>query len=343
MTKEQINRLLSEGKFPEPTSQRELVETHISWVILCDQFAYKIKKPIKYSFLDFSTLELRNHFCERELILNQRLSEEVYLEVLPIWEYSGFFKIGGDKGKVVDYTLKMRKLNPHRRMDVLLSKNKVNSADIENLAQWIANFHKSAKIINDKNVLDVQDGFNDLRLVETFLSKHLDAKSGKRIDNAIAASDRFLNNSKTMLEDRLGSGLFRDVHGDLHTRNIFLLPKPQPFDCIEFNDGYRQIDVLSEIAFLCMDLDALGKKKFSELLIRDYNMTFPAMRNETEHQLFRYYKSYRANVRAKVNILRAQSASDEHTREKTLTESKKYLELMESYLDTLPIDGIKSK
>ena len=102
MTTAEINKLLSHGKFPETTLQRKLVETHISWVILCDRFVYKIKKPIKYSFLDFSTLELRKQFCERELELNQRFSDNIYLEVLPICELQGDFSIGDNEGVLVD-------------------------------------------------------------------------------------------------------------------------------------------------------------------------------------------------------------------------------------------------
>ena len=119
----------------------------------------------------------------------------------------------------------------------------------------------------------------------------------------------------------------------MHTRNIFLLPEPQLFDCIEFNDEYRQIDVLNEVAFLCMDLDALGRKDLSELCIEHYNLQFATMRTPEERKLFTYYKSYRANVRAKVNGLRAKSASNKPDRKKALDEAKKYLLLMEGYLN----------
>ncbi|HEU4858364.1 MAG TPA: hypothetical protein VFT15_00945, partial [Chitinophagaceae bacterium] len=94
MTKEQINKLMAEGEFPEMSGQRELIETHISWVIVCDRFVYKIKKPIRYSFLDFSTLALRKHFCEREIELNRRLTDNIYIDVQPICEWQGRLVIG---------------------------------------------------------------------------------------------------------------------------------------------------------------------------------------------------------------------------------------------------------
>lgn len=333
MTSAQIDKLISKGAFPESTEHRELVETHISWVILCDRFVYKIKKPIKYSFLDFSTLELRRHFCERELELNQRYSQNIYLEVLPIYELNETFTIGKNEGTIIDYTLKMHKFDPERQMDVLVSQNKVSKSNIKILAERIADFHKSAKIINETNIFNVKEAYNDLRMEKEFLSEHLGIEYGERIDRALETSETFLQTNKALLLERLRSGFFRDCHGDLHTRNIFLLPEPQLFDCIEFNDEYRQIDVLNEVAFLCMDLDALDKKDLSDLCIDHYNIQFATMRTLEERKLFTYYKSYRANVRAKVNCLRAKSASNKPDRKKALDEAKKYLLLMEGYLN----------
>ncbi len=337
MTREEIDRLLSQGEFPEATHERNLVETHISWVILCDEFVYKIKKPIQYSFLDFSTLKLRRHFCERELELNQRFSRDIYLEVLPIYELQGDFIIDGNEGTIIDYSLKMRKLDPEKQMDVLVSYKKVSKSNIKDLAKSIAEFHKNTAIVYKKNVLDIKGKFNNLGLERDFLSEQLDPKFGYRIDNAIKTSDTFLSKNEDLLSNRLHSGFFRDCHGDLHTRNIFLLPEPLPFDCIEFNDDYRQIDVLNEVAFLCMDLDALDRKDLSSEFIEQYNRLFPAMRNEEEHNLFTYYKCYRANVRAKVNSLRAKSAANDSDRKKAISESKKYIVLMENYIKSLDV------
>lgn len=337
MTEKQIHKLIFEGRFPEPTEKSNLVETHISWVILCDHFVYKIKKPMKYSFLDFSTLKMRKFFFEKELELNQRFSENMYVDVLPIHEYNGQFIIGGNEGAVVDYTLKMRKLNPEKQMDVMLLQNKVTDSDIINLAERIAQFHKNAEIIYEKDLLDTKEKFNDLALETEFLSQHLNIEVERIIVEAIDFSNFFMNNNVLLLQERLGMGFFRDVHGDLHTRNIFLLPEPQPFDCIEFNDDYRQIDVLNEVAFLCMDLDAANRKDLSSLFIETYNSLFPSMRSKVEYQLFTYYKSYRANVRAKVNSLRAKSAIDPVAKTKALAETERYLLLMNGYISSLAI------
>ena len=139
----------------------------------------------------------------------------------------------------------------------------------------------------------------------------------------------------SLLAARLKAGFFRDCHGDLHSRNIFLLATPQPFDCIEFNDDFRQIDVLNEIAFLCMDLDSFGRQDLADLFLKYYNDLFPTMKTVEDQLLFIYYKSYRSNIRAKVNSLRARSAKDERERKNALAESRKYLQLMNSYIKML--------
>jgi aminoglycoside phosphotransferase family enzyme len=335
MTKEQINSLLSTGEFPEPGGHRELIETHISWVVLCGQFVYKIKKPVHYSFLDFSTLERRKHFCEREIELNKRLTTNIYLDVQPVYEWSGRFCLGGNKGTIVDYAVRMNKIDRERQMDVLLVNNKVTALDILRLAEKIAFFHKHTGIIYKKDVLDIQEKFNDLDAERKYLQENLGAPASNIISHAIETSDLFIAKNKNLLAERLNNGYFRDCHGDLHSRNIFLLPEPQAFDCIEFNDDFRQIDVLNEVAFLCMDLDAFDRKDLSKSFIEYYNQFFPAMLTKAEHRLFVYYKGYRANVRAKVNSLRAKSAADTAEKTKALRASEKYLALMNSYMNSL--------
>ncbi|HUZ58420.1 MAG TPA: hypothetical protein VMU83_06535 [Hanamia sp.] len=163
MTTEQINRLLSEGAFPEKTSQQKLIETHISWVILCDEFVYKIKKPVQYSFLDFSTLELRRFYCEIEIKLNKRLSDHVYLEVSTIREHQHKIIIGGDKGTIIDYAVKMNKLDTEKQTDQLLLQHQVTEENIKRLAEKIASFHKNTNIIYQKDLQDIREKFNDLK------------------------------------------------------------------------------------------------------------------------------------------------------------------------------------
>jgi aminoglycoside phosphotransferase family enzyme len=330
MTKEQVDNIIQNDNL----HCVELIETHISWVIFSEQFAFKIKKPIKYPFLDFSTIEKRKYYCEKELELNRRFSEDLYIDVQPVMESQGQIYIGNNPGKTIDYAVKMKKLDRKRQMDILLRNNGVSEEDIRKLAKKIADFHKTARIIYTKNFDTFQKDFNDLKTEKAYLSNYLGSESIEVIDHAIETSDQFVKNNKGLLNTRLHEGFFRDCHGDLHSRNIFLLPDPQLFDCIEFNDDFRQIDVLNELAFLCMDLDVFGRRDLSRLLLNCYNMILPLMKGEEEYQLFVYYKIYRANVRAKVNSLRARDAVNDSMRKIPLGDAEKYLKLIMEYLKT---------
>lgn len=229
----------------------------------------------------------------------------------------------------------MRKVNRDEQMDVLLSKNKVTHADIQRLAERIASFHRSTTVIYERDFLDVQWKFNDLGSERKFLQDVLIDNSSDIINHTLDISDKFIEKYKSLLEARLKNGFFRDCHGDLHSRNIFLLPSPQPFDCIEFNDDYRHIDVLNDIAFLCMDLDAFGRQDLSDLFLQGYNNLFTSIRTDDERMLFIYYKAYWSNIRAKVNSLRARSAKHDVERSLAFAEAGRYLQLMNGYIRVL--------
>jgi aminoglycoside phosphotransferase family enzyme len=333
MTKKTIEQLIAQKDFPCNSVSVHLIETHISWVLVCDAFVYKIKKPIRYSFLDFSTLQKRKFYCERELELNRRLTEDVYVDVLPVKYHSSKIFIGKNSGKIIDYALRMHKLPAEKRMDKLLITGNVSTTDIKKLAKKIGRFHQQGKIIYTKEMADMKVLFNDLQTHKNFLQRHLLCNG--LIENAIEVSNKFVAHNRALFTGRIQSGFVRDCHGDLHSRNIFLLPEPQPFDCIEFNDDFREIDVLNQIAFLCMDLDAFGRGDLAALFLKEYNHLFLAMHTTQERLLFVYYKAYRANIRAKINILRAKSTAIQKEKKHALDELYKYLLLMNNYIQEI--------
>lgn len=337
MNKEQINQLIQEGVIPDSQEKNELIETHISWIILGREFAYKIKKPVQYSFLDFSSLDKRKFYCEREIELNKRLTQGVYLDVQVLREYKGRFVMGGVKGEPVDYAVRMNKLDRSKQMDNLLLNHQISSADLRNLALKIGSFHRNTETISQKDLSDIQNKFNDLGKELDYLKKVNRENYCGMIETAIGISEQFNSINKTVFERRLKAGWIRDCHGDLHCRNIFFLPDPQPFDCIEFNDDYRQIDVLNEIAFLCMDLDFFDREDLSEYFVQEYIRVNPAISTEKDLQLFYYFKSYRANIRAKINSLRSGSAENSTDRDRYLEDTGKYLRLMTRYMGKLSL------
>lgn len=335
MTTDQIHQLLAHGSYNQESIQGRLIETHISWVILTKRYAFKIKKPMKYDFLDFSTLSMRKHYCQRELELNSRFSD-IYLDVLPIKTDGSRIFVGQGRGKVIDYAVRMKKLQGTKRMDILLKKGLVSERQILKLAQEIASFHKRAWVMKAPFDLNMMiDRFADIKSLLPWLEENLKPDYARLLKQSLTFSDSFLVANEALLIRRGHQGYKRDVHGDLHTRNIFLYKDPIMFDCIEFNDAFRQLDVLNEVAFLCMDFDAFGRWDLEKLFLRHYIECFPCMSTEEEVRLFVYFKSYRANVRAKVNILRAMQADDDSARLKHISEVERYLKLLESYLKEL--------
>lgn len=332
MTGEEIQHLIA-GTLPAPCDNPQLTETHISWVILCEDRVFKIKKPLKYSFLDFSTLEKRRHYCAREVALNSRLTEGVYIDVLPVRKTDSDFFIGSGQGEVVDFAVHMRKLDNNRRMDVLLQNGKVREEHIHSLARKLVRFHRDALIVYPNDPLDIQRKFNDVEGQRQFIREALGERYAEILDNTLRKSDEFVSGNKRLFEDRIEDGFHRDGHGDLHSRNIFLLDEPVIFDCIEFNDDYRQVDVLNEVAFLCMDLDAFGRGDLASIFMADYTSQFSAISGARDVALFNYYKCYRANVRAKVNSLRAKDAAESGAASNALRETARYLDLMYAYTE----------
>jgi len=333
MNSKQINSILQKGNFQHAFTNRKLVETHISYVILGKPFAYKFKKAIQYNFLDFSTLKKRKYYCEREVELNNRLTSGVYLGVVPVSREKEEIFIDGGKGKIFDYAIRMKRLKDAKQMHLMLENKEVTKKHIQSLAMMIRNFHDDAVVIHTLFSPDpLVSRFNDILSVTAFIQAALGTAPVITIEKAVRISDQFLKNHQDLFARRMENGYIKDCHGDLHSRNIFLYEKPIIFDCIEFNDEFRKIDVLDELAFFCMDLEASGFNTLSEDFTHYYFAKEKNKFGAREKLLFTYYKGYRANVRAKVNALRAMKAV-EPIRNKRLDDVIKYLALMDSYLN----------
>lgn len=323
----EISLLAKTGHYQDDPLDGQIEETHISWVILTREFAFKIKKPVRLSFLDFSKPGLRKKFCEKELLLNRRFSQ-IYLDITPVREKDGNWVIGDGKGRIIDYAVRMKRMKTEKRMDKVLKKGDVGTSQILTLSQQISRFHQKAQIIKRPfNLNEVSDTFDDLRSIQPIVLKELGEEFSAIIDEAILFSNAFLSLHIKRFRERILLGFQRDVHGDLHSGNIFLYRQPVIFDCIEFNDHYRQIDVLSEIAFFCMDLEFYGQYSLAEIFINQYADLFSCFQTAEDNVLFIYYKLARANVRAKVHALSAIESGEKYEMEIT----RKYLLLMNEY------------
>ncbi len=320
MTRTQIEELMARGKFPDGGVPEKLVETHISWVILCSDRVYKIKKAVKLSFLDFSTITQRKYFVEQELLLNRRLAPEVYLRVLPVHQEEERFRIGGTQGELVDHALEMKRLDHRLEMDVLLAQGRVGIGDVDRILAVLLPFHQGAEIIRGRtSAAGLLADLADVGQVTDHCTRTLGAMQGAALTASITFAERFLDAHAELILQRDREGFTRDVHGDLHARNIFLTDPPVLFDCIEFDPHLRRIDLLNELAFFTMELEFAGHPELARHLIDRYNAAFPVIRNEAEQRLYRFYQLYRASIRLKVNAIAAQQPG-EHAAEATLFE-----------------------
>lgn len=331
MQESEIKNLLSNGIFERQPLNGQLEETHISWVVLTDKHAFKIKKPIKLRFLDFSTLEQRKYFCDREVALNSRFSD-IYEKVVPLTLKEGKWHVDGE-GEAVDYAVKMQRLLTDKRMDSLLKKNKVSEEDVKSLAKVISAFHKKAeKVYTVFELKTAQETFNEISSIKVWVDDQLGASWTTLIDDSITWSNEFLKLHAERLAERIAQGFKRDVHGDLHSGNIFLYDKPILFDCIEFNDVFRQIDLLYELAFICMDLEAQDQQLLSDVLLLEYKRQSSCFETKEDDQLFVYFKCLRANIRAKVHAIRAEELLGTDALRDEIEEVRKYLDLMRRYI-----------
>jgi len=346
MNPKHIQQILTDQAFPDIKGTAELIETHISWVILTAHFAFKIKKPLKYPFLDFSTLDRRKFYCERELIINRRLVKKMYLEVLPVREQNGKMMIGGQSGFIVDYAVKMKRQDTSRQMNLLLEAGLVNEEDMRKLAEQIATFHARAEVIQTGFDLEaIQNDFADISKVQPFLAIHLGEKVAGVIARAVDYSDHFLSSFANRFRERIQMGFTIDGHGDLHSKNIFLLENGSAiiFDCIEFSDHFRQVDVLNELAFFGMDLDFYGRSDLEKAFLDAYFVRYPVLIHEDDWQIYHYYKLYRANVRVKINALKTMQSPDEKEMLERMGLVKAYLSLLEKYLEGVRPLGVLVK
>ncbi|MEJ5961866.1 hypothetical protein [Pedobacter immunditicola] len=332
MKQQDIDQLMNCKELQEGNSKLSLIQTHISWVILTEKHAYKIKKPVDFKFLDFSTLEKRKHFCKREVELNKRLAGDMYLRSIPIYKKNDKYSFINQEGEIVDYAVLMTRMDTSREMDKLLLNNQVTDREIEKLAKKIAEFHQESTIIKKAIDIDaIKSRFNDIENVLKLIISPLAETFHHVINDAIEISNLFLEKHHLYIQERAVNGFVRDVHGDLHMGNIFLYDEPVIFDCIEFNDQLREMDILDEIAFLGMDLDAYGRNDLSEHFHKFYHQYSGNKESIETALIFKYFKYYRANIRAKVYLLNALEMSDPMLYEEKIKSAERYINLIKQY------------
>lgn len=294
--------------YDHPVGEVRLIETHISWVLLAGDYAYKIKKPVDLGFLDFSTLELRLHACEEEVRLNRRLAPDYYLGVVAITGSPDEPSFDGE-GSAFEYAVKMRRFPPEDTLDHLAQRGELDAAKIDRLAARIARFH-----LHECAVASADSSWGEPEAIARPVAENFellearlpDSEPLKRLREWSEAEHRRLS---PLMSERKRAGFVRECHGDLHLGNLAWVDgELLIFDCIEFSPALRWIDAISEVAFCFMDLLHRGQ---DELAMRFLNAWLESTGDYEGMALLRYYAVYRAMVRAKVAALRAGQAGGE--------------------------------
>jgi uncharacterized protein len=313
-----ISFLESPAAYPHGPPEIHSIQTHISWVFIAPPFVFKVKKPVNLGFLDFSTLEKRRHFCEREIELNRRLCPEVYLGVVPIYKTASGFSFNAE-GEIAEYTVKMRELPSGWFLSELLAKGLVGKTEVNRVIARLHRFYESetpsAEIEQwgtpEKLKISTDENFAQ---VEPFVDRTISPVAFETIRHF---TNRFYTANERRFRERIQQHRIRDCHGDLHLDHIHITPQATTiFDCIEFNDRFRFIDIANDLAFLAMDFDFEGRCDLGNLLLRNTAREF---HDAGILKVANFYKCYRAFVRGKVESIQAMEAEtvkpDEHLKQ----------------------------
>jgi aminoglycoside phosphotransferase family enzyme/predicted kinase len=325
-----VEALKDPSFYPHPVDAVELIQTHISSVFLTGQYVYKLKKPVNFGFLDFSTVGLRHRYCEAELELNFRLAPSVYLRVAPLTLEGGKLAIDG-AGEIVDWVVVMRQMDGERLGPQVLESGELGVSHIDALLDKLVPFYRDAATgpgIDEYGDIEgvrfnTDENFNQ---THEFVDKAL---SKRRFDNIRAFTNRFYDANAELFQRRIDEGRIRESHGDLHLRNIFFQDEPVIFDCIEFNERFRCGDVAVDLAFLAMDLDFRGRPELAEHLINGY---VERSGDRELPKLIDFYRCYRAYVRGKIACFTyADPGLDEEARQAQLDLARRYFRLAHQY------------
>ncbi len=328
---ELIRSLADPAAYGHAVDAVSMIETHISSVLLAGEYAYKIKKPVAFGFVDFSTLEKRLLYCNEEIRLNRRLAPDLYLGVVPITGTASRPRMDG-AGPAIEYAVRMRRFSQESMADRLLEQDRIPPERMDELSGIVAAFHQTLPRAG------ADTAFGSRAVIGKYMLQNFDHVAGAgatESDSRKIASLREwtlaeLERCGRLFEQRKTGGYVRECHGDLHLGNIALIDdRLVIFDCIEFNPELRWIDVMSEVAFMAMDLEDRGRPAYAARFLNNY---LELTGDYEGISLLRFYMTYRAMVRAKVRWLLAnQPGLDKATGLQAKEQSLTYLRLAEKY------------
>jgi len=326
-----VGLLRRPATYPDAPGRVDVVETHMSWVFLTDRYAYKMKKPVRYDFLDFSTLALRQRDCEEEVRLNRRFAPDVYLGTVPLTvDGCGNLHLGGE-GEVIEWLVKMRRLPAERMLDNMIRQRTVQEEDVGKLAMLLARFYQGrspAELSAEQYRAEFTNAM-ELNLRELSVPDY--ALPRRLIEQLHAAQRSFISREAGLFDARVAAEKIVEGHGDLRPEHICLTPAPVIIDCLEFNRRLRIVDPADELAFLSMECERLGAPRVGDRLFQTYAQV---THDQPAAGLVYFYKSFRACLRARFAIGHARELEKKDW-PKWQHNAEEYLRLAEGYRERL--------
>lgn len=313
--------------YPGAATAVEAIETHMAWVFLTRSRAYKLKKPVRYAFLDFSTLEARRRDCEEEVRLNRALAPDVYLGTVPLTAGDGGLAVGGG-GSVVDWLVVMRRLERARMLDRGLAEGAWTSPQIDAVVAWLVRFYAQARRVS------ISPAKYRARLAREIEEDRAELVALRRLGaaetraSAVAAElQAFIHRCAALLDARVDARRIVEGHGDLRPEHVYLGPPPAVIDCIEFNASFRELDVVDDLAFLALECERLGAAEVGRLVLDAYARQ---SKDRPTPALVAFYMGRRALLRAKIALwhLRDHEVRREH---EWVARALRYVELAEAH------------
>ena len=300
-----IQSLSDASAWPHPVDDLRIIETHISWVFLTGDYAYKIKKPIKLEFLDFSTLELRHHWCTEELRLNRRWAPQLYVDVISIAGTAKSPEVSG-RGTPIEYAVRMRQFPQSALLNERLAEDQVDAGDMLELADMIADRHAAAPVHREERFGSPAAITKPMRENFPYIRQWLNPDTLALLEQW---TETELELCAEGIDARRRAGFVRECHGDLHLRNLVQLDDGiVAFDCVEFSDELRFLDVISDLTFLTMDLVANERADLARTVLNRY---LEVSGDYDGMLLYGLYFVYHCMIRAKVDAIRATERGDD--------------------------------
>jgi aminoglycoside phosphotransferase family enzyme len=319
--RDKIDFLRRPGNYPERTGSVETVETHMSWVFLTDTHAYKLKKPVRYPFLDFRTIDARHIDCLEEVRLNRRLAGDVYLGVVPLAGQPGNLRLGGDS-RAVDWLVRMRRLPSPRMLDRLIQTRQAGPGQLNAVGHLLGRFYRQRRpveIAADEYRRCLRD---EIEENGAELAQGPFALPGERVHSLCEHQRRFLDSADAILDGRVEQGQIVEGHGDLRPEHVCLTDPPVVIDCLEFKRQFRILDPADELAYLGMECERLGAGWAGPELLAAYG---EITGDKPPPELVHFHASVRAMLRAKLALW--------HTRDHDIGEPDRWVRKALSYIE----------